>query len=742
VAFAGLAAGARAALQAHNVEIDDFRSWLRDEFRVSRSYFISHKHPFSRLLPAGYVADLGRRQEWEWHPDDVLLVPLHDGRGELLGYFSVDDPADRLVPSQEAVELLEVFGNHAVVAIENARLYRQLAQRTRELEEADRRMKEMDELKSQFVSTVSHELRTPLTAIRAYTDALLATGVAGVPPERLQEFLQVVDEEAQRLSRLIESVLDLGRFDSGNRRARRRPVDLQEVVTEAIGVLSMSADARQVELKAVRGLADTQLDADRDQLRQLVLHLGTNAVKFTPPGGLVTLKMGGNEESVTLEVEDTGIGIPEEALEKIFDRFYQVDSTLARRYGGSGLGLAICKSIAEWHGGRVTAQSTPGRGSCFTVVLPRHGGPRVSMRPASGLSAATSNVLRLGVEMVSEVMDAGLVSLMSAGPDGHLLIQAAVGLEAHVIADTRVRPGLGVSGWVAENRRPVCAKRADGGAVPGSGRRQYQTGTFLSVPLEGHEQFLGVLNVTDPTSQQPFQIEDCHLLLELAEAIAFAWRGALAADALEAGAPSTSEALRTGLEHVRRSRQRAPERVRLARGLAQEMGLTDADAALIAFAATMHDAGRVKLARETLEGSETKAGEPAGERPSWPGGMPGQDETAGAGTLDRLRTMSAVREIVMSSHEWWDGTGYPRALRGSAIPAGARVLAVVDAYLSLTGRAQDGAPAPESAVEEIRRLRGKQFDPDVVGALERTLSRPGAGAGVPAGLTAASDSRR
>jgi GAF domain-containing protein len=146
VAFAGLEGSARVALEAEPVSLEDLLSWTRDEFRVSRSFFIGHKHPFSRQLPAGYVPDLGRREEWEWHPEDVLLVPLTDARGEPMGYFSVDDPEDRLVPSQETVELLEVFAGHAVVAIENARLYRQLAQRTGELEEADRRMREVDEI--------------------------------------------------------------------------------------------------------------------------------------------------------------------------------------------------------------------------------------------------------------------------------------------------------------------------------------------------------------------------------------------------------------------------------------------------------------------------------------------------------------------------------------------------------------------------------------------------------------------
>ena len=117
-------------------------------------------------------------------------------------------------------------------------------------------------------------------------------------------------------------------------------------------------------------------------------------------------------------MEDTGIGIPEAALEKVFERFYQVDSSLVRRFGGAGLGLAVCKSIVEWHGGRITAESAPGRGSCFTVVLPRRSGPRVALQSDSPAPQASEDLLRLAIEMVAEVMDARVVSLLAPGPDG------------------------------------------------------------------------------------------------------------------------------------------------------------------------------------------------------------------------------------------------------------------------------------------------------------------------------------
>ena len=720
-AFAGLAASACAALEAEDVKLGDFESWLSEEFRVSRSFFIHHAHPLSRRLPKGYVPELGPREAWEWHAEDVLLVPLVNGGGERIGYISVDDPADRLVPSHEVIELLEIFASHAVVAIENARLYRQLASRTAELEDLSVRMKEMNELKSNFVSTVSHELRTPLTAIRAYVDTILAAGIERLSSEQVRQFLGVLDEESLRLSRLIESVLDLSHYDSRPARPQRQTVDLQEVVEETASLLARMAEAGRVDLKVVGEAADTHVDADRDQMRQLVLHLGGNAIKFTPAGGRVVVRLTGDERSLALTVEDTGIGIPEEALEKIFDRFYQVDSSLVRRFGGTGLGLAICKSIVEGHGGRIRATSSAEQGSCFTVTVPRRAGPVIVVRPGSVQPLPSEDVLRLAVEMVSEVMNAGVVSLMLQEPNGDLVIQAAIGLEDWVVRDARVRPGSGVAGWVAQHRRPVCvARRENELESAGSGRSSYRTGTYLSVPLENENGLLGVLNVTDPHSQRAFQAEDCNLLLELAERIAHAWqRASLETNQSEVG--DTADALRRVLEHLRVRRQTAPDRVSLAQTIAAEMGLEAAEIGLIGYAATVHDVGMAVVSpitekREALTDAERREMQ--------------RHVEIGAEILRPLEIMGSLHDVVLSHHEWWDGSGYPRGLKGKDIPMGARLLAVVDAFESMTqGRAHRLPQSPEAALFEIMELRGKQFDPELVDALARVLPRWDAEAG-------------
>ena len=713
---AGIGAEARTALAAEDLRVEDFLSWLRDEFKVSRSYFISHTHSFNRALPKGYTPELGEREEWEWHADDVLLVPLFSRNGELVAYFSVDDPVDRLVPSREVIELLEIFGNHALVAIENARLYRQLEVHTRELEVAGQHMREMHTLKTNFVSAVSHELRTPLSAIRAYVDTLMGAREGEIAHDQLQHFLTIINDESQRLARLIESVLDLNRFDSGSPRVSRQSVDVAELLQETTHLLDPVAHVGQVALKVASACADTWVDANRDQMRQLALHLASNAVKFTPPGGTVTLRLSGDAREVTLRVEDTGIGIPEESLEKIFERFYQVDSSLVRRYGGTGLGLAICKSIVEWHGGRIFAESTPGRGSCFTVTLPRRTGPRVVVRSTPKPQAATEDVLKLAIEMVAEVMNAHVVSMLAPEPNGDLVIWAAMGLDESVVRDVRIPPEGGVAAWVAENRRPVCVSGGEDQAeVAGSGREEYRSRTFLSVPLQSERGLLGVLNVTDPVSQKPFDAEDCHLLLHLADRVAAAWDETLSMEESQAGVEGTAEALRQVLVHLERGRRNAPDRVKLSRALARQLRLSESDAGVISFAASIHDVGMRKIAEHVIDGG---------------GALSTEDRAAverhpelGVELLRPIETYGVVRDVVLSHHEWWDGTGYPRGLAGTDIPIGGRILAVVDAYESMTvGRPHRSPRSRTEAIEELYRLRGRQFDPEVVDAFEAALA--------------------
>jgi heavy metal sensor kinase len=218
----------------------------------------------------------------------------------------------------------------------------------------------------QFSADASHELRTPLTIIRGEIEIALRSTKT---PEEYREVLESTLEEIMRLTSIIDNLLMLARADQATYQANFSEVDLSGLVDELYEDSEVLAQRKHIQVHLVRNTPIT-IVGDRIRLRQLFLNLVDNAIKYTPEGGSVSLVMDRQNGSAIFEVRDTGIGIPPEETEKIFNRFYRVDKARTREFGGAGLGLSIAKWIAELHRGTITVQSEPQKGSTFTVKLP------------------------------------------------------------------------------------------------------------------------------------------------------------------------------------------------------------------------------------------------------------------------------------------------------------------------------------------------------------------------------------
>jgi two-component system sensor histidine kinase BarA len=260
--------------------------------------------------------------------------------------------------------------------------YRELQEKNRLLEESFQRLKELDRLKSNFIATMSHELRTPLTSVIGYSEMMLE-GLGGTLSDEQREYLGIIMEKGESLLHLITSILDISKIEAGRVRLVLGDVDAAQLLRDAAATVLPAARKKKVQVVCDPGTLP-HLHADREKLRQCLINLASNAVKFTATGGQVTV---GAEvlpgDKLALRVADTGIGIPTEHLNRIFDVFYQVDGSTTREYGGAGLGLAIVKSFAEAHGGEVKVASTPGQGSTFSLVLPVHQRPEPAVTPVT-----------------------------------------------------------------------------------------------------------------------------------------------------------------------------------------------------------------------------------------------------------------------------------------------------------------------------------------------------------------------
>jgi hypothetical protein len=715
-AFAGLAREAIHKLEQHPVRQEEFESWLREEFRISRSYFIGHeKHFWPEDDEEGYTPDLGARGEGEWHPEDVLFVPLYTKDGAVMGYLSVDDPVDRKPPTRETIEVLEILATQAVVALQNAALYERLHEGMRQLEEATEHAEELNRLKSSFVSTVSHELRTPLSAIRAYTEELLQR--AGDPnPGRQLEFLNVVHEQSLKLQRLIESILDLSQLESGRIRMHREPVNLVALLRDVAEDLRAVAEPRGLTVHVEPAGPELVVEADRDLIRRVIHQLGSNAVKFTRGAGRVTLRASIEGRSVRLEVEDTGIGIPKEELARIFDQFYQVDGSLSREYPGVGLGLSIARSIVEWHGGEIYVESEVGKGSRFIVRLPATAGDASVITHASWspTRSISDHLTRLTVEMIAEVMNARTASLMLV--DDHadeLYIRAARGLREEVVAGARVKIGDSIAGWVAKHGQPLLVTNIEEDLRFGRpNSHQYETKSLLSVPVKVEGRVVGVININNKISCTPFTEDDQALLSTLAERVARAWKHVTEHEASADQAERTARALGAIIEHTKKSRFRggsAGDMASQAVALGRRIGLSEADLQVLAYVASVHDVGMGQIDASVLNAPGELAPQTLAEVVRHP--------IRTIETLKPIEFEGQVTEIILTHHERMDGRGYPRGLRGEQIPVGARVIAVLDAYSSMTaGRPYRAAMGHDEAIAELRRCSGTQFDSRVVEA--------------------------
>jgi signal transduction histidine kinase/CheY-like chemotaxis protein len=277
-------------------------------------------------------------------------------------------------------QLLNALSDQAAIAIENARLYEQVRQhteeletlvieRTRELQEANRKLETASRHKSEFLANMSHELRTPMNAIIGFTRLVMRRSKEVLAP-RQYENLEKILISADHLLSLINDVLDLAKVEAGRIEVYPSEFILQPIVAECLHTVEPMLKSERVRLVQNVEAGFPMLYTDQDKVKQILMNLLSNAAKFTHTG-TITVSACASNGAFTIAVADTGIGIPEGALEHIFEEFHQVDSSTTREYGGTGLGLAISRQLVRLMGGDITVHSTVGVGSIFTVTLPQ-----------------------------------------------------------------------------------------------------------------------------------------------------------------------------------------------------------------------------------------------------------------------------------------------------------------------------------------------------------------------------------
>ena len=256
------------------------------------------------------------------------------------------------------MELLTAIGHQIGVAVENAWLAEEAAQAAI--------WKELNRLRSELIANVSHELRTPLGLIKLASTSLLAPDIEW-DREMTHTFLEGIDQETDRLQRIVDSLLDLSQIESGRLRLDRRPTDIAQLAWEVIQSIQVQSSTHHMIHNFIEPLL---ANVDGKRIEQVLRNLLSNAIKYAPGGGLILIQGYEDRGRVFVQVTDQGIGISPEDVDHVFERFYRAQNDVTQNVGGVGLGLAVCQRIVEAHGGRIWVESELGRGSTFYMTLP------------------------------------------------------------------------------------------------------------------------------------------------------------------------------------------------------------------------------------------------------------------------------------------------------------------------------------------------------------------------------------
>ena len=316
------------------------RFYLPADVQAGKPYrLLSQAARDSRVTDEGWRLRKNGSRFWAF----VVITALYHSNGTIKGYAKITrDMTDRRHMEEDLHETL------------------------RRLEQANKKLEELDQLKSLSVSVATHELRSPLTAIKAYVDNLFE-GVAGELPEKAFYYLTRIGHNTDRVIRLVNMLMDISRIEAGHMQLVLDTLSVSEVITDVLKDYECIAKNKGIAICA-SAVMDAPVRADRERIEQVLHNLFHNAVKFTPPGGVIVVQSHRIEnEKVTITVADTGCGIPPGHEEKVFLKFHRAPSPVQE---GVGLGLAVSKSLVELHGGNIWVKSEPGRGSTFAFTLP------------------------------------------------------------------------------------------------------------------------------------------------------------------------------------------------------------------------------------------------------------------------------------------------------------------------------------------------------------------------------------
>jgi GAF domain-containing protein len=637
----------------------------------------------------------------------ILAVPLVSDN-EVFGVLYLGDTAGGRFSDHDLMPA-SILANHAAASLRQARLRAELEKKLEELECAHKELVGADRLKSEFIAAVTSEMRVPLDAIRTYSQTVLQRIDDGSFTLK-KKFLGAVVEEAVKLLSTVNGVIDLSRMEFGEGDLRREEVKIAGIAREVCGILEPTFIERGVDISVETPGETPPLYLDKDMVFLFFRNLLEAATGFARRSTQVRLAMAGEDEFVRVEVSfapSSSAVAMEGALRAIWG-----DLPVPPEAGSIGLGLQVCRNIVLRHGGRMWSETHDPGSWNFIILFGRQ--PRrvvasdltfeiVSSRPE------LKRMFALVAEIIAELMDAGRCLIFLEEPTtGNLVLEARVGDRDGAGHRLELDKSQGVTGKVYESGVPVVLNsREESADSSGGGRLAFEKAPCAAVPIKMDGRVVGVVTISGRRScDAPFDEGDLSLLVALADRISVALERTTSYESARDQFVAAMTAMKSILE-ARRLPSVKPAAAALVAGVARGMGLGDEESRLLCYVSRIYDVGMVRVGEEILR-KRGGLGESEYENVK-------RHPAAGVDIVGPIEFLEQVKRVILHHHERYDGGGYPDGLSGEEIPAGARILAVVDAYNSMISeRPYRGAMSREEALEELRRSSGSQFDPKVV----------------------------
>ncbi len=629
------------------------------------------------------------------------------------------------------------------------------------LAKANEELKQLDQLKSQFFANVSHEVRTPLTSILAPAQSLYQ-GDAGSLSREQHHLIGQIYRNTLHLLDMINQMLDFARFEAGRMNLHLGTVDLGELVQDTVSLFDEVARRKGLKLVCIQEANIPAVYLDAGMVERVLGNLIRNALKFTEKG-TVTVRVGRAGEKLFLEVEDTGIGIPAEHLPRMFKRFQQVDGSSTRKYEGTGLGLTIAKESVSLMRGDISVRSREGEGSCFRVLFPRN---LEELEPAAFIERRTNERRRLsgdfgGLDQRQQIRrrdDLVRVTLedlvmierdflnqpeepeeegSGSAPEGTIrILLIEDNADVRRITATMLRrfghqvltANDGLEGWKkVQDERPdivvsdVMMPRMDGYELLKKIRKGADTKhipvILVTAKSETESKIQGLDTGADDYLAKPVipreldaRVRNLITARQLQHALTVAQERETRMEEL---IMSFSEALELRDPHTAGHSWKVLE---LGCLVAEELGIPASR--LLKESLLLHDIGKIGIP-DTILLKESSLTEEEWRKMR-------EHPAIGERLLGKFPAFQEIGPIILAHQEHFDGSGYPRSLRGEEIPLLARLIAVADAYHAMTtDRPYRRARSPLSAVAELLRHAGTQFDPSIVEAFVAGLQRRG-----------------